>query len=168
MKTFDKIYILDLHGSSKKKERCPDGSKDENVFDIQQGVSIGFFVKTPGKKTTVKVKHDELWGLREVKYAWLLENDVSTTSWIKLEPKPESFYFIQRDLSEEEEYKAFLKLTDLFSLSSSGIQTKRDQVAVAMSKEGLIATLKDFATMEVEAIRTKYDLPKDGRKVCHC
>jgi predicted helicase len=45
LKTFDKIYVLDLHGNSKKKEKCPDGSKDENVFDIQQGVSINIFVK---------------------------------------------------------------------------------------------------------------------------
>lgn len=50
METFDKIYILNLHGNSKKKETSPDGSKDENVFDIQQGVSINIFVKKNGKK----------------------------------------------------------------------------------------------------------------------
>ncbi len=49
LKTFDKIYTIDLHGNSKKKEVCPDGSPDQNVFDIQQGVSINIFVKT-GKK----------------------------------------------------------------------------------------------------------------------
>ena len=46
LKTFDKIYILDLHGSSTKKEKTLDGSKDDNVFDIQQGVCISVFVKT--------------------------------------------------------------------------------------------------------------------------
>src|SRR3990172_60605 len=45
MNSFDEIYILDLHGNSLKKEKCPDGSKDENVFDIQQGVAIAIFVK---------------------------------------------------------------------------------------------------------------------------
>jgi predicted helicase len=45
METFDKIYILDLHGNSKKKETAKDGGQDENVFDIQQGVSINIFVK---------------------------------------------------------------------------------------------------------------------------
>ncbi|MEW5721212.1 MAG: N-6 DNA methylase, partial [Chloroflexota bacterium] len=48
LETFDDIYILDLHGSSKKKEKCPDGSKDENVFDIQQGVAIALFVRRRG------------------------------------------------------------------------------------------------------------------------
>ncbi|MBP6927395.1 MAG: N-6 DNA methylase [Caldisericia bacterium] len=50
LETFDEIYVLDLHGNAKKKEACPDGSKDENVFDIQQGVAIGLFVKTGKKK----------------------------------------------------------------------------------------------------------------------
>jgi len=51
LETFDKMYILNLHGNAKKKEVCPDGSKDENVFDIMQGVSLNIFVKT---KTTDK------------------------------------------------------------------------------------------------------------------
>jgi type I restriction-modification system DNA methylase subunit len=46
LESFDEIYILDLHGNAKKKETAPDGSKDENVFDIMQGVSINLFVKT--------------------------------------------------------------------------------------------------------------------------
>ncbi len=47
MRTFDDIYVLDLHGSAKKRETCPDGSKDENVFDIQQGTAICIMVKLP-------------------------------------------------------------------------------------------------------------------------
>ncbi len=50
MRVFDKIYILDLHGNSRKKETAPDGGKDENVFDIMQGVSINTFVKLPKNK----------------------------------------------------------------------------------------------------------------------
>lgn len=45
MDSFNEVYILDLHGNSLKKEKCPDGSKDENVFDIQQGVAIALFVR---------------------------------------------------------------------------------------------------------------------------
>lgn len=80
MNTFDDIYVLDLHGNSKKKESCPDGSKDENVFDIQQGVSINIFVKHPnGNKKKAIVHHADLWGDREYKYNWLEENDLNTT-----------------------------------------------------------------------------------------
>ncbi len=101
MQTFDDIYVLDLHGNSKKKERAPDGSKDENVFDIQQGVAIGIFIKRAnGKKSLAAVRHADLWGLREIheeneqgepalsggKYYWLGQNDVSTTKWESLEP----------------------------------------------------------------------------------
>ena len=61
MNTFDEIYILDLHGNSKKKERSPDGSKDENVFDIQQGVAIGIFIKDK-KEDKATVSHRRTLG----------------------------------------------------------------------------------------------------------
>ena len=48
MQTFNRIYVLDLHGSTKKKEKTPDGGKDENVFDIEQGVCISMLVRKPG------------------------------------------------------------------------------------------------------------------------
>jgi predicted helicase len=87
MNSFNEIYILDLHGNSLKKEKCPDGSKDENVFDIQQGVAIALFIKRKGEKKGCKVYHSEIWGLREKKYDWLLENDINTIKWQKLLPK---------------------------------------------------------------------------------
>ena len=95
MKSFDEIYLLDLHGNSLKKERCPDGSKDENVFDIQQGVAIALFVKKKGLEK--KVFHSERWGLREVKESWLLGNDVKTTKWQEIQPKSEFYLFVPRD-----------------------------------------------------------------------
>jgi predicted helicase len=51
MNAFDEIYIMDLHGNAKKREAYPDGSKDENVFDIQQGVAICLMVKLPPRGT---------------------------------------------------------------------------------------------------------------------
>lgn len=76
MSSFYEIYILDLHGNSLKKEKCPDGSKDENVFDIQQGVAVALFIKKKGQKKECKVYHSEIWGLREKKYDWLLESEL--------------------------------------------------------------------------------------------
>ena len=78
LKTYDKIHTIDLHGNSKKKEACPDGSPDENVFDIQQGVSINLFVKTGQKKAQElgKVFHYDLYGKREEKYDFLFEHSL--------------------------------------------------------------------------------------------
>ncbi len=78
LKTYDKIYTIDLHGNSKKKETAPDGSADINVFDIQQGVSINIFVKTGKKKKNElgKVFHFDLYGKREMKYDFLSEKNL--------------------------------------------------------------------------------------------
>ena len=68
LEVFDKIYIVNLHGSTKRKETAPDGSKDENVFDIQQGVCINIMVKAEnlGSKMA-KVYYCDLFGLRDDK-----------------------------------------------------------------------------------------------------
>ncbi len=65
MKAFTDIYVLNLHGNAKKKEVCPDGSKDENVFDIQQGVTLGIFVKESGKEKPGEGVSRRLCGVRE-------------------------------------------------------------------------------------------------------
>jgi predicted helicase len=80
LKTFDKIYTIDLHGNSKKKETAPDGSADVNVFDIMQGVSINFFIKTGKKKVNEigKIFHFDLFGKRENKYEFLFNNSLKT------------------------------------------------------------------------------------------
>jgi predicted helicase len=109
MNSFNEIYILDLHGNSLKKERCPDGSKDENVFDIKQGVAIALFIKTrrsPPIPPLVKrgkggfdskIYHSEIWGVREKKYDWLIGNDIKDTKWQKLSPKSD-FTFSSQEL----------------------------------------------------------------------
>ncbi len=114
MQTFDDIYILDLHGNSKKKERCPDGSEDKNVFDIQQGVAIGIFVKrTAGKDGLATVHHADLWGKREVfeggnlvvgKYHWLWENSVASTKWKSLKPQSPKYLFVPQGEKLVREY----------------------------------------------------------------
>ena len=95
MQSFDETYLLDLHGNSLKKEKCPDGSKDQNVFDIQQGVAIALFVKKKGLKKTIS--HSELWGIRDDKYDWLNSKDVKTTKWKRIKPKSKFYLFIPRD-----------------------------------------------------------------------
>jgi len=92
LNSFDEIYILDLHGNSTKKDKNTDGGKDENVFDIQQGVSIVFFIKNK-KGAKNKTFHQEIWGLREYKYDWLNKHDIKNVKWIKLGPQ-NPYYFL--------------------------------------------------------------------------
>ena len=144
MNSFDEIYILDLHGNSLKKEKCPDGSKDENVFDIQQGVSIALLVKRKDKKDSCKVFHSETWGLREQKYRWLLKNDINTTKWKGLSPKSEFYLFIPRDERLLKEYESYPKITDIFIQNSVGIVTARDSFVIDTDKERLKQRIRMF------------------------
>ena len=133
MQTFDKIYILDLHGNAKKKETSPDGSKDENVFNIQQGVSINIFVKT-GKKNAdelAKVYHTELFGEREKKYEYLNANDLSTAGYKELTPTEPYYFFVPKDFSVQEEYDKGFSIEELFIINKSGVKTHHDNELVS-------------------------------------
>ena len=149
LETFDDIYVLDLHGNSKKKERCPDGSKDENVFDIQQGAAISIFVKRPdSKQEPATVHHASLWGLREEftgkgkdkeviggKYHWLEEHELSTTEWEKLKPQSPHYLFIPQDTELLSEYEQGWKVTDIMLVNSVGIVTGQDKKTIRFTYE---------------------------------
>jgi len=137
MQTFSEIYILDLHGSSRKKEYSPDGSKDENVFDIMQGVTIGIFVKEPGKKGNCKVYHAERWGLRKQKYQWLLQHDIQKTEWETVKPDKPFYLFDQQNTRVLAEYNSYYKITDIMQVNVLGFQTHRDNFAIDFEKEKL-------------------------------
>ena len=93
MQTFDEIYVLDLHGNSNKHEVAPNGEKDENVFDIQQGVSILIAIKSPSSRKGVY--HSELWGTRISKYEYLHGNNIATIDWIEIHPSSPYYFFIE-------------------------------------------------------------------------
>ncbi|MHC0068410.1 type ISP restriction/modification enzyme [Nostoc sp. UIC 10890] len=135
MATFDDIYVLDLHGNSKKKEQSPDGSKDENVFDIQQGVAISIFVKKQdGNKEAANVYHADLYGLRESKYQWLKKNDITATQWKKLKPQSPFYLFIPQNTDLLGEYDQCWKNTDIFPVNSVGIVTGQDEKTIAFTQ----------------------------------
>jgi hypothetical protein len=142
MNSFNQIYILDLHGNKKKKEKCPDGSEDKNVFDIQQGVAILLAVKKPGLKQ--KVYHADCWGLRHVKYEWLSNNHVKSTRWRSLTPKSEFYFFVPRDEELLAAYQRYSKLTDIFPVNSVGVVTSRDDFAIANTAEDLKRRIRMF------------------------
>jgi len=145
LETFDEIYILDLHGNAKKKEVAPDGGKDENVFDIQQGVSIFIFVRTSKNKTKLgKVCHSEIFGLRKEKYATLDKNSLETIKWKNLDYKEPYYFFVPKDFGSEKEYERGFSVNDLFSVSSSGVETAKDSLVIDFSKEILEDRYREF------------------------
>ncbi len=163
MKTFNEIYLLDLHGNSRKRERTPDGGRDENVFDIQQGVAIGIFIKTDKDKKKSKesnIFHSEIWGLRKDKYEWLKRHNIKNTRWKRLKPKGEFYLFIPRDERLLKDYETYPKITDIFPVNSVGIVTSRDDFAIAFDRETLKRRLRQFIdkNMPDEIIRQTYKL----------
>jgi len=148
LRDFDEIYLLDLHGNSKKKEKTPDGARDENVFDIQQGVAIGIFVrKQNGERSTnhhARVFHADLYGTRAEKYTALDDGDVTSTSWDELAPKLPNRYFVPVRDDNAQEYAGFVAINEIFRLGGLGFQSSRDHMAVAFTQTELIDSITDF------------------------
>jgi predicted helicase len=130
LKTYDKIYTIDLHGNSKKKETAPDGSADVNVFDIMQGVSINIFVKTGKKKANElgKVFHYDLFGKRDFKYDFLSNNSLKTINYKELQNRAPDYFMVQKDFEAENEYIKGFSLSELFTINSVGIVTSNDKI----------------------------------------
>ncbi len=165
MQSFDDIYLLDLHGNSKRKEKAPDGGKDENVFDIQQGVAIGLFVKRSKKQDKpVQVYHADLYGTRESKYIGLAENDFTSTIWQKIEPQSPFYMFIPQDADVRTEYERGWKITQAMPVNALGFQTHRDNFAIDFEQEPLhqrISSLLDSSLSNSE-LSERYELRDAG------
>lgn len=160
---FTSIYVLNLHGSTMKRERTPGGGADENVFDIMQGVAIALFVKEE-KVADCRIFHADLWGERSEKYARLEQDDVATTEWTEVRPTAPHFFFVPKALSHADEYGNFPGIAgDIFIAQNAGIQTKRDHFVYHFTREELEATLRDIRRLGPDDLRAKYDLPPDGR-----
>ncbi len=161
LETFDKIYIIDLHGNSNKKEKSPDGSKDENVFDIQQGVSISLFIKNG--KTKKQIYHYDCFGSRLDKYSFLFNNSISNISWSKVIKDSKYQFFTAKNIDINSDYTNYISTIDLFKLYNSGIQTKRDKININFTESDAIDILNDFKNLDEVELINKYQLPKDGR-----
>lgn len=165
MECFDKLYILDLHGNSKKKETAPDGGADQNVFDIMQGVSINIFIRKDGKRNQSlgKVAHFDLFGKREVKYDFLINNSLKSISWCELNLNAPNYSFIARDIDLEIIYNEGFDLSKLFVQNSSGIETRKDYLVVAFDETKLKQVIQDFKDLDEDSIAKKYNVNNDSR-----
>jgi Type ISP C-terminal specificity domain/N-6 DNA Methylase len=162
MRSFEQIYVIDLHGNAKKKERAPDGSKDENVFDIEQGVAISVFVKMPGLERGVW--RSDLWGKRLEKYERLVEGTLTGLEPTRIVPDSKLHMFLRGDFGLRSEYERGWELTGIFPTMVLGFQTHRDHFAIDFSRSEIgfrIDALRDPNLSDV-ALRERYDL-KDNR-----
>ena len=159
LRTFDKIYIINLHGNSKIKETTPDGTPDENVFNIMQGVSISIFVKAPNtapKEQLAEVYYYDLYGKRTEKFAFLDENSLNTIPFSHLTMVEPHYFFTPKDFSLQEKYDSFFSIKDLFMKGGVGICSKRDDTAIQFTKEAITQVVKDFNDLDEATLKSKY------------
>ena len=164
MDSFGEVHLLDLHGNSKKKERTPEGGKDENVFDIQQGVAVALYVQqTDIADDSTRVLHADLWGERDAgpesgKYGWLATNDLASTQWAELAPTSPRYLFVPRDETLTEEYEAGWGVTDIFPVNSVGVVTARDKLAIQWTADEMRSLAADFPSCSPAYVRRVYGL----------
>jgi len=165
LETFDKIYILDLHGSAKKIETTLEGTKDENVFDIQQGVSINLFIKNNAKNKNEigRVYQCDLFGLREEKYNKLFESTVFSLDYKEVKFQEPYFFFVPKDFKIKGSYDKFFSISNLFIEIGSGVKTERDRVCIHFTKNEIVNTVEEFNSGDELFINSKYNLREDSR-----
>ena len=158
LETFDEIYVLDLHGNAKKKETAPDGSKDENVFDIMQGVAISIMIRKSDKKDKLGIlKFAELYGTRGHKFLKLNDSDLKTVKWNLLKYNEPEFFFVKKNFNLKNEYSSGLKIDKLFIKYNNGIETGKDFFFYDFSREDLIKKL-NFAFSNKDETIVKYNI----------
>lgn len=159
MRSFQQIYVLDLHGNAKKKESAPDGSKDENVFDIEQGVAISLFVKRRGLERGVW--RGDLWGKRLEKYKAVAEGTLESFHQSPIEPTAPHYLFHYQNSDIRAEYEQGVPVPNILSVNSVGVVTSRDRLAIHFTRQELLRTVRNFIALDAEDARRAYSLGKD-------
>ncbi|EAM0559597.1 DNA methyltransferase [Campylobacter jejuni] len=144
MQSFDKIYILNLHGDTRKKEKAPDGSKDDNVFDIMQGVSINIFIKQNSKAKNTNIYYHDLYGKRKDKYEFLYENDLNSIKWTLVKNNEPFYLFLPQNNDLLEEYNKGISVKDIFMFSSVGIASSKDAILISTNNKKLEQQVYNF------------------------
>lgn len=157
LRCFDDIYVLNLHGNNRKKETAPDGSKDENVFAIMQGVSINIFVKKKVcENESARVHYYDVYGARKEKEAFLSENTISSINWNIVQTLEPNLFFIPKDFSAREEYENGFSIGELMAENASGIKTQRDDASIFINNEERERVKSDFKNLSEIELKTKY------------
>jgi len=159
LESFDEIYILNLHGNSRIGEKTTEGGKDENVFDIMQGVSISLFIKNGKHNGLGKVYYADVYGLRKDKYNFLDNHSFRTTDWKELNPTEPYYFFVEKDFVLQEEYEKFISVKEIFDKFTSGVKTHRDEFVVGFTKEEVEQKMLTFTSdLPDEIVREGFNL----------
>ncbi|MDO7809363.1 N-6 DNA methylase [Helicobacter pylori] len=165
LECYDELYILNLHGNARKKEETPQGAKDENVFNIMQGVSINLFVKK-AQATKPKIFYYDVYGQRAEKYAFLAQNDLDSIEWLELAPREPFYLLIPQETPLLEEYEQGFSVQEMFQISSVGIVTGKDRIFIANNTESLKEqVLKYCNEFNEQCVKDIHYRPFDIRKV---
>ncbi|PUD77777.1 N-6 DNA methylase, partial [Helicobacter pylori] len=165
LECYDELYILNLHGNARKKEETPQGAKDENVFNIMQGVSINLFVKK-AQTTKQKIYYYDVYGERAEKYAFLAQNDLNSIEWLELTPREPFYLLIPQETLLLEEYEQGFSVQEMFQISSVGIATGKDRIFIANNTESLKEqVLKYCNEFNEQCVKDIHYRPFDIRKV---
>lgn len=162
IESFHRIYIVNLHGNQRRKEQSPDGSKDENVFNIKQGVCITIFVRNPDKFDETKILYADKWGSQEKKFGWLDRVHPDSDSkdfieWEPLQPEEPKYFLIPRNRSLHNEYKKFWKLTEIFPENTGGVVTAKDNIAIWRNQDKFRNFLESLPELDPDEAREKFD-----------
>ena len=164
LNSFNVIYLLNLHGSVRREEAVPNGEKDENVFDIQQGVCILLCVKKRDNSASTKAYYADMWGSQAEKYRTLSETDVQSTGWSELQPTSPYYLFVPQTTAGRKKYEEGWEIPNIFQTSTTGIVTGRDKFTLYRSPADVHQVVTDFVALTEDKARQKYNLPKDSAK----
>ncbi|WRD11197.1 N-6 DNA methylase [Helicobacter pylori] len=165
LECYDELYILNLHGNARKKEKTPQGAKDENVFNIMQGVSINLFVKK-AQATKPKIFYYDMYGERAEKYAFLAQNDLNSIEWLEIAPRAPFYLLLPLKTPLLEEYEQGFSVQEMFKISSVGIATGKDKIFIANNTESLKEqVLKYCNEFNEQCVKDIHYRPFDIRKV---
>lgn len=165
LETFSSIKVLDLHGHIAKGEIGPDGAKEENVFDIVQGVALFFGVRSALRENASLVQHAEQYGTRQSKYDFLQSQSYQTSDSAVIEPRRPFYLFIPQNLDLAAEWQAFVGLPELFIDNSAGIITARDSLVLDHDREALATRMEAFSDAggPDESIYSEYGFSESKR-----
>jgi predicted helicase len=158
LQSFGEIHVYNLHGSEKKKEQTPDGGKDQNVFDIRQGVAIILAVRPEGWKGIGRVKHADLWGTRDVKYKTLENTDIDSTDWKEIHPRSPNYFFVPVDQTLASEFEQYPGITEVMPVNVLGFQSHRDHFAISFNEKQIRERVADLRNNNLtdDYIRERY------------
>jgi predicted helicase len=150
LQTFDKIFVLDLHGNANKKELTPEGTPDKNVFDIRQGVAIVIAVKNKGdkEKNIAAVYRGDMWGTRKDKNDALLGGGKELFGPNPITLHKPYYMFYEIDAATLEVYDNGFSISDFMPINQKGIITARDHLAVGFDKDDLGEKITNFLDPE--------------------